>query len=256
MTSDDFRFCLPFDIMKSEDASDDEWRIGGYASTSAEDRQGDEIVQKGLDISDFVNHGWFNFDHQGDIILGYPDKKACAVTKKGFYVEGTLLKGISQAKNIWDTALALKKSGSDRRLGFSVEGKILERNKAGQIIKAKVYNVAITPNPVNTECTWDALVKSFASNINGLDKALEAGHGDASGSPIIPESLESAFKTLSYTIGNDEESKSLMDKLKSILYKKQDITKCEKILYLQLIRGLSLKDACSIVNGSRGGNRT
>ena len=238
-SSDVFSFCLPFDVLKSTDANSDEWRIGGYASTSSEDRQGDEIVQKGLDYNDFVNYGWFNFDHHNDQILGYPDKDKCKIDSHGFYVEGTLLKGVETAKNMWETALALQKSGANRKLGFSVEGKVLQRNAFGKIVKAKIYNVAITPNPVNTSCTWDALVKSFTTDKDDIDKALEAGHGDASGSAIIPESLESAFKTLSYAIGDDEEAKNHMSELRKKLLNKQDITKSEFILYLQLTKGLS-----------------
>ena len=238
-SSDVFSFCLPFDVLKSTDANSDEWRIGGYASTSSEDRQGDEIVQKGLDYDDFVNYGWFNFDHHNDQILGYPDKDKCKIDSHGFYVEGTLLKGVEIAKNMWETALALQKSGANRKLGFSVEGKVLQRNALGKIVKAKIYNVAITPNPVNTSCTWDALVKSFTTNKDDIDKALEAGHGDASGSAIVPESLESAFKTLSYAIGDDEEAKNHMSELRKKLLNKQDITKSEFILYLQLTKGLS-----------------
>ena len=238
-SSDVFSFCLPFDVLKSTDANSDEWRIGGYASTSSEDRQGDEIVQKGLDYDDFVNYGWFNFDHHNDQILGYPDKDKCKIDSHGFYVEGTLLKGVEIAKNMWETALALQKSGANRKLGFSVEGKVLQRNALGKIVKAKIYNVAITPNPVNTSCTWDALVKSFTTDKDDIDKALEAGHGDASGSAIVPESLESAFKTLSYAIGDDEEAKNHMSELRKKLLNKQDITKSEFILYLQLTKGLS-----------------
>ena len=250
MENDDFRFCLPLDIVKAASTpTGEEWRIGGYASTPNEDRQGDEIMQKGLDISNFVNYGWFNFDHKPDIILGYPDKSKCHIDKKGFYVEGTLLKGIPQSKNVWETAIALQKSGSERRLGFSVEGKVVKRNDLGKIVKAEVYNVAITPNPVNTDCTWDALVKSFASP-EEISKSLEAGHGDANGSPLIPESLESAFKTLSYAIGDDEESRVHMDTLKARLIHKQNITKSEAILYLQIVKGLSFKDALQLVSDS------
>ena len=247
MENDKFNFCLPMDIVKASNTpTGEEWRIGGYASTPNEDRQGDEILQRGLDISNFVNYGWFNFDHKSDIILGYPDKNRCKIDKKGFYVEGTLLKGISQSKNIWETAIALQKSGSERRLGFSVEGKVLKRNDLGKIVKAEVYNVAITPNPVNTDCTWDALVKSFAS-AEEIEKSLEAGHGDANGSPLRPESLESAFKTLSYAIGDDDESRAHMDTLKARLIHKQKITKSEAILYLQIVKGLSFTDAKHLV---------
>lgn len=246
--SDSFSFSLPVDIMKSDTPDSDEWRIAGYASTSTEDRQGDEIVQKGLDFSDFINYGWFNFDHDNSKIVGYPDKDKCRIDSRGFYVEGTLLKGIDLAKSLWETAVALKKSGAPRKLGFSVEGKVLKRNDLGKIIKAKIYNVAVTANPVNPTCTFDALCKSFTSDQSEIEKALEAGHGESSGSALIPESLESAFKTLSYVIGDDDEAKRHMNALKQRLEKKTEITKSEFMLYFQITKGLSLADSASLVN--------
>ena len=69
MKADDFSFKIPIDLVKS-DGNSDEMRIGGYASTPDEDRQGDEIIQKGLDIQDFVNYGYFNYDHDNEKILG------------------------------------------------------------------------------------------------------------------------------------------------------------------------------------------
>ena len=246
--TDNFNFNLPIDIIKSENSDSDEWRIGGYASTSAEDRQGDEIIQKGLDYSDFVNYGWFNYDHDNSKILGYPDKLKCKVDSTGFYVEGCLLKGIDLAKNLWETALALKKSGAPRRLGFSVEGKVLKRNDIGQIVKAKIYNVAITANPVNPTATFEALCKSFTTNTQEIEKALEVGYGDNNGSSLVPESLESAFKTLSYAIGDDDEAKQTMELLKQKLRGKSDITKSELILYFQITKGLSFSDSASLVD--------
>lgn len=246
--SDSFSFSLPVDIMKSDTPDSDEWRIAGYASTSTEDRQGDEIVQKGLDFSDFINYGWFNFDHDNSKIVGYPDKDKCRIDSRGFYVEGTLLKGIDLAKSLWETAVALKKSGAPRKLGFSVEGKVLKRNDLGKIIKAKIYNVAVTANPVNPTCTFDALCKSFTSDQSEIEKALEAGHGESSGSVLIPESLESAFKTLSYVIGDDDEAKRHMNALKQRLEKKTEITKSELMLYFQITKGLSFADSASLVN--------
>lgn len=251
---DDFKFMIPMDILKSEDSEDDsEMRIGGYASTSDEDRQGDEILQRGIDYSDFVDFGYFNFDHDNSKILGYPDKSKCKIDNKGFYVEGTLLKGVELARSIWETALALKKSGAPRRAGFSVEGKVLRRNELGKIVKAKIYNVAITFNPVNPKCSWEALCKSFTTDQSEIEqytieKSLEAGYGNSNGSVLIPESLESAFKTLSYIIGDDEEAKAHMNALKQKLEKKQEITKSELTLYFQLTKGLSFADSASLVN--------
>ena len=259
MKNDNFKFSIPVDVLKSDNPeSESEWRIGGYASTAVEDRQGDEIIQKGLDFSDFVNFGWFNYDHDNTKIVGYPDKNKCRVDRKGFYVEGTLLKGVELAKSIWETAVALKKSHAPRHLGFSVEGKILKRNEIGQVVKARVYNVAVTANPVNPTCTWDALVKSFTNQEseidrysleeNTIEKSLEAGYGDSNGSLLIPESLDSAFKTLSYVIGDDTEARQHMENLKKRLNQRQDITKSELILYFQLTKGLSFTDSASLVN--------
>lgn len=257
MKNDNFKFGVPIDIVKSENSDNDEWRIGGYASTASEDRQGDEIIQKGLDFSDFINFGWLNYDHDNSKIVGYPDGAKCCVNSKGFYVEGLLLKGVDLAKSIWETAIALKKSGAPRHLGFSVEGKILRRNDLGKIVKAKVYNVAVTANPVNPTCTWDALVKSFTnqesdierySDDKDIEKSLEAGYGDSNGSVLVPESLDSAFKMLSYVIGDDAEARQHMDNLKKRLSQRQDITKSELILYFQLTKGLSFTDSASLVD--------
>ena len=240
MEADVFNFTLPMDLIKSRK---DEMRIGGYASTSSQDRDGDEIAMKGLDVSMFLNYGFFNFEHQKDIILGYPDKYRCHFDRKGFYVEGTLIKGIPMAENIYNTAIALAKANAPRKLGFSVEGRILEREDGtDRIIKAQVVNVAITSSPVNATCTWDALVK--AMDMSDISKPMDTGAID----PITPESLESAFHTLSYIIGEDEAPVQNLGMLKAALAKKNNLTKPELTLYFQLTKGLSSSESASLVN--------
>ena len=91
-------------------------------------------------------------------------------------------------------------------MGFSIEGKTLARDAQGRITRAKVYNVAVTSNPVNTTCTWDALVKSFSTDLDSVTstevtKAMEAGYstniGEVNnGASLKTESLESAFRIL------------------------------------------------------------
>jgi hypothetical protein len=63
---------------------------------------------------------------------------------------------------VWELAKAMKKSGAPRSLGFSIEGKVLERDGGNRIVRAKVRNVAITNAPVNTDCVWGILSKAFA----------------------------------------------------------------------------------------------
>jgi len=68
---DKFNFLVDaeVDIIKSE--KEGQRIIRGYASTPDEDRQGEILVTKrALIISYFVNHGWFNYDHDNSIILG------------------------------------------------------------------------------------------------------------------------------------------------------------------------------------------
>ena len=210
LVDDNFSFFMPVDVVKSEnpETAEPEMRIAGFASTSAPDREEDVIIQKGLDISDFLDYGFLNYDHDSTKIVGYPDKEKTRLTPQGFWVEGILLPGVELAKSIWNTAVALKKSNSGRKLGFSIEGKTLKRDVLGRIVKAKVYHVAVTGTPVNSTCTWDALVKSFSMD---SCKALTT---QGVGATLIPESLESAFRTLSYTIGDDSEATLHLNQLK------------------------------------------
>jgi hypothetical protein len=239
--SENFSFFLEADIAKSTD-TEERRIIRGYASTEAQDRQGESLVQKGLDISDFVNHGYFNYDHDNSIILGYPIGDKCQVDDQGFWVEGELFKGIPEADRIWNLALAIKKSRAPRKVGFSIEGKVLKRD-GGRILKAKIYNVAITTNPVNTTCSWEAVVKSF----NGvseedviLNKSLEAGYEVdptkmTGGGVFRKEDLEDDLHNLSYVIDNEENKKILKQKLST----KKSLTGAELTLYLQLTKGWS-----------------
>lgn len=203
---DGFRVWLPnveF-ITKSED--EDEYnsrRIIGVMSTATKDRQGERVLAKGLDFNPFLQYGHFNDNHSQSTsaIVGYPErvfysKEIATPTGKteGWLAEGYVLKGTSRSDGIWELAKALA-STPDKRLGFSIEGKVIRRSNA-IIEKAMIKNVAITNCPVNTECTWDVLTKSFL-NIDIARKSLSAGYGAASGpvgqtngAALSPESLE------------------------------------------------------------------
>lgn len=246
---------MPADILKSGEG-EERRIIRGYASTGSTDRQDESLVQKGLDISDFVNHGYFNYDHNNSIITGYPHADKCKVDDHGFWVEGELLKGIPEADRMWELAIALKKSSAPRSVGFSVEGKVLERD-GNKILKAKIYNVAITANPVNTTCSWEAVVKSFNGIDNDMDiiptvekveKALEAGHEVnpidlEGGGTFRKESLDKELKNLSYVIDDEEKKKVLKEKLA-----KKSLSHNETVVYLQLVKGMSQEDANSFIS--------
>jgi len=205
---DDFRIWLPnvLFIEKSEDAYNSR-SLAGIMSTERRDRQGEILVSKGLDFDDFLKGGHFNDNHSQDTsaIVGYPEKvefhnslEHYGVRAPGWTCKGYVLKGTKRADGIWELAKALFEV-PNRKLGFSVEGKV-ERREDKTIHKAKIRNVAVTNCPVNTDCTWTTLEKSFAEPDMAI-KAMMAGAAvspaaQSGGGALRAESLDSDVKKL------------------------------------------------------------
>lgn len=242
-----FNFELPFEVFEKADAvPGKQRRIGGLASVETKDRQNEILLQRGLDFDEFLHNGWFNDNHskQTTDILGYPEATQY-VTKgqalpngkrapaDGHWVEGYLL-DTEKANRVWELAQALQKT--NRRLGFSVEGKIQKRTGPNNAVVAKalVRNVAITNCPVNTDAEMDILAKSLRtveqtdSEVNDIEKTLGMGTatpgvgpvgtqtGMGAGQVLARESLEQGKprKNLSNKKKKDEEetTKSLTNK--------------------------------------------
>jgi hypothetical protein len=179
-----FKFFAPIRIWEKADAPDNrKWRIGGIISTETPDRENEVVLQQGLDFTDFLRAGWFNDNHSKKTtdILGYPEEvkrfKRGAQLPDGSkakancsWVEGYLLPKWNKAKEVWELAQAL--SDTDRRLRFSVEGKVEKREGPGGriVAKAKVRNVAVTNAPINDDTRLEVLAKSL--------RAIEAGEDD------------------------------------------------------------------------------
>lgn len=192
-------------------------RIGGWVSTDGLDQQGEVLVQEGLDFRPFLNKGFFNDNHlkQTGKAVGYPEiaelRDRPDGLGKGWYVEGYLLEGHGPADEIWSLAQSLERSGAPRRLGYSVEGQILER-KAGNtkiVKKALVNEVAITRCPVNTETEMVMLAKSLSAGAPG-----SAGGTPGDGAPLRTESLEA--QPAPRPEGDDEDEDTLKKKKKSM----------------------------------------
>lgn len=190
-------------------------RIGGFVSTADLDKQGERVLQEGLDFKPFLQDGWFNDNHSKDTadVVGFPsaaqlirkgEKLPTGVTadKTGWFVEGYLLQGHPPADRIWNLARSLQKT--PRRLGFSVEGRVTQRiSKAGDpvVAAALVRNVAITNCPVNNKTALEVLAKSLT--MVDISKALAVGEatgatvpagvpltGVGAGRVVMPESLD------------------------------------------------------------------
>jgi len=154
-----FRFHVPCDITKGADGK--VW-IQGIASVEKEDLAGETVILKGMDLSYLLSRGYFNDNHgkTTDAKVGVPTE--AQVTPYGLQVKGFLL-DTPRAKGILELAESLNKAGSNRKLGFSVEGKTLKRD--GKIIKESwIKDIAITAEPFNTDTYMD-VIKSISADI-------------------------------------------------------------------------------------------
>lgn len=184
-----FSTFVPFEILEkgTEDKKEKMTaRIGGVISTESRDQQGEVIDQKGMDWDYFLKHGWFNYEHkQGpENILGHPELvyETNADGKTATRVEGVLYLHKAKAREVWETAMAMKKAGVKRKLGFSVEGQVLQREQK-QIKKARILNVAITAHPVNPDARLEVLARSL-----GYQTPAQPDDS-ASLSPLVPQSM-------------------------------------------------------------------
>jgi len=212
---DSFKVWMPNVVFKSaaDDAEGNESynsrQIMGVMTSDRIDRQGESVVAKGLTFKDFLHNGHFNDNHSQatSSIVGYPesvqyhkDLTSYGVSgASGWTCKGYMLKGTKRSDEIWELAEALK-SVPNRKLGFSIEGKVIRR-KDKTIEKAKIRNVAITNCPVNTDCTWNLLTKSFFSEDLAI-KSLSAGFGTSpatqtGGGALRTEGLDSDVKNVS-----------------------------------------------------------
>ncbi len=185
LRSDDFSIFVAdaFEIFEKSGSSEEPGsasrRIGGWCSTEELDRQGEIVVAKGLDFSEFVKWGWFNDNHRQDTdsALGFPTE--ARLEKGRWWTEGYLIPDYPPADRIWQLAKSLAKMNAPRRLGFSIEGKVVERDGSNKILRAKIRDVAVTRVPVNPSCSWTTLSKAFApaeAVEEAAEKALAASH--------------------------------------------------------------------------------
>lgn len=168
-TEEDFNFWMPAQAVvvkggeKGSDKTGKRW-IQGIASTSDCDLQNEVVSQSGIDFEYFLKHGYFNDDHQKGPKYRVGEPTECKITKNGLWVKGFLHKEKEASDDIWEHMNSLAASGSTRKMGFSIEGKIRRRN-GNRIDKCWVQNIAITAAPINTK-TYADIVKSLNAEMN------------------------------------------------------------------------------------------
>ena len=179
MTKDinNFNFWCPVEISKAidENTGEELMLLGGIASTADEDSDGEFLDPKGFDIQPLLKSGMVNWHHQAKTcpgtIVGEPTK--AEIRKEGLYIETKLYPSSQVARDIWDLAKTLDADSNTRRLGYSIEGRVVSRKSDDKtspdykkITKAVITGVAITHQPKNP--------KTFANIIKGeIDDDLE-----------------------------------------------------------------------------------
>lgn len=236
------RFWIPIDsIEKSKNKEGKEvMRLAGIASTYDEDTDGEFLDPNGFDYNYFKDYGHVNWNHMAtedpSKIAGYPSK--VEINKSGMYVEVDLLHN-KIGKQIYELAQAYKEHPeSNRGLGFSVEGRAIERDTVNPKIvkKAKITGLAITHQPKNCS-TYADIIKSMSGKAEMKNKQKEKEDSDededdaeiaesisenenesiektdtVSIRPSTPEALDNEMKVLDYPIPNSNVVKKSLSK--------------------------------------------
>lgn len=228
---DEFHFWAPLEISKGKDKDGVEKMVlGGIASTIDKDADGEFLDPNGFDINDFRELGVVNWHHQAkdqpSAIVGEPTK--VELRPEGFYVETTLYKSSKVAQDVWELAQTMKRDSKNRRLGYSIEGQVVERGSDDEthpdynvVKKAKITGLAITHMPKNPK-TFAEIIKGFSGeSFSSAPKAEasedseeENGLSTKTGKPLMKESVNKKLKTLqkSYKIIDLDEN-STIDKI-------------------------------------------
>lgn len=210
-----FDFFLPLEVISKADVPDGKRWIQGFASDSDTDLQGEKVIQSGINWDFFLSSGYFNDNHAQDIDARIGEPTECRLVNGKLFVKGFLYKGLERADKWWNFIQTIEKESSTRKVGFSIEGKVLLR-QGKSILKCFLTNIAITANPVNQR-TYLEICKALAQLPNckhpwksdniackgcagncernpQKDDSMLKDLNTVSGMSMIPESLDSKNK--------------------------------------------------------------
>ena len=175
-----------------------------------------------------------NWHHQAKgqpaTIIGEPSK--AEIRPEGLYIETDLYPSSKIACDVWELANTLEKDSKTRRLGYSIEGKVLKRKSNDKnspdykhIEKAIITGVAITHMPKNP--------KTFANIIKGeIDDDLNEDEE-------IKKKVDTEEKSLDTETGAALKKESVDSDLKVTTFSKAEVM--EKLF--QDIPGISIEKA-------------
>lgn len=208
--TDTFEFFAPIELIKAKDGEQTIMKMKGVASTSTQDSDGEFLDPNGFQLDYFLNSGYMNWNHQTNknplAIIGKPTK--AKIVKGKMNIECELFGKNPLAKDVYKLGEVLKSQGMN--LGFSIEGKVIERdeNDPRKVKKAKITGCAITPNPKNQDAVAE-IVKGHVNDYEELSKSMSAfedmseeeqekalAAASGSGQAISKESVDKDLKVL------------------------------------------------------------
>lgn len=208
----------------------------GRASNPSTDREGETLIQKGLDFTPFCEHGEFNWNHIPFAFIGVPTGRKAWMDNEGWMAEGEIIGnlpvmkseiGVYTTDNIVAQHNAVVKAGHKRGLCLSVEGKVTKRSSCGRYVqKAQIYNIAMTFRPVNPSCSVNLLAKSLNNSLEIIesDNLYRAMSMD-NARPYIKEDLE----------GEEDEDAKLTSKLiRHVMKKGVSLDEARKVVFKYL----------------------
>ena len=169
------KFNVPLDYIEkgTNKAGIKVMKVGGCASTEAVDFDEESLDPNGFETSYFLTHGFINYNHQGKVNpeanIGEP--VTAEVRDNQFHITGELYSDNAIAKSTYRTMQSLKLNKSKRRMCWSVEGKVLERDAKNpkRITRLLVTGVALTLNPKNPDTYADILKGHVDSTMHDGD---------------------------------------------------------------------------------------
>ena len=262
MKKDNFEFwCELNSVEKAVDEKTGEeiMLLGGIASTADEDSDGEFLDPKGFDIQPLLKSGLVNWHHQAKTnpgtIVGEPTK--AEIRKEGLYIETQLYPHSQVACDIWELAKTLAKDSKTRRLGYSIEGRVVKRKSDDptdpdykKIVKAIITGVAITHQPKNPK-TFANIIKGdidddFEEESEDIKEKEEKTEEDKAvdtetAAALKKESVDDNLKVT--TFGKSEVYDKIFQDIPGI-----SISKAEKIYSLIEKIALMKKDSKAITN--------
>jgi hypothetical protein len=227
--------------------------LGGICSTMSTDLDEESIKVAGVDLSYLLLKGTINWDHNKDT-----PSKIVGVIKKaekrdnGIYIEAEIL-DTKIGREVYELAIKMAEAG--KPLGWSIEGKVVERNDLNlKIIEKCIFTaVALTASPKNRDVYVD-IIKSLPTLSAEIGSIIEKSEKSAkkkgeeededeeedkekslnteSGAPLMPESLGESQKK------RKKLAKSLIDQYKSVNFEGID----NWLEYLYIAKSIETED--------------